>query len=248
MITKILAIVILYQFSLLTSTVQAQQYTVDTVLWSDTTIDVVDVGDQEATPKKIKAAYIPSLQAQILSFDSSLIGDFIKKIDTTVSSLSKWKTYRDMSCGIEFKYPSNYRIDTMRLIQDPCYGIALTKNRSQLKRNRSMDEIEEHSDLEIYFTNNSFPCELSANGLDVDNESDLFRGILEDPVYLKAKNYKAVYWQNQFRGYDNDGLSYAAREEAFFIMVEGQPGTAVWFDCGVDIVNLLIASTFKFIE
>jgi hypothetical protein len=227
---------------------QVQQCLFGAVQWSDTTIDVLDFGDQEASPQKIKMAYILELQAQVLSFDSIEISNFIKKIDKRVPLLSTWKTYRDMTCGVEFNYPSNYFIDTLRLPKDDCYGIALTKNRSKLKSKSSTEEIEEHSNLGIYFTNLSFFGELSQSGLEVSRESDFFRRTMAVPVYLKTRHFKALYWQNQGRDSDGEGNSWATQDEIFLIMIEGHPGTAVRFNCGIDIINLMIASTFKFIE
>jgi hypothetical protein len=247
---RILILIVLFQFSLLTLVAQVQQSIIHSVQWSDTTIDVLELGDQEASPESIKVAYIPELQAQVLSFDSSEISDFIKKINKRAPSLSTWKTYRDETCGVEFHYPQNYFVDTMRLPQDHCYGIALTKNQSKLKRNRSIDEIEEHCELGIYSTNLTFFDELSQLGLEVRKESDFFRRTMAAPVYIKANNFRALYWQSE-PGRDSDGAgnSWATEPEPMFlIMVEGQPGTAVTFNCGVDIINLIIASTFKFTE
>ena len=87
---RILILIVLFQFSSLTLVAQVQQSIIHSVQWSDTTIDVLELGDQEASPENIKVAYIPELQAQVLSSDSSEISDFIKKIDHRLPSLSTW--------------------------------------------------------------------------------------------------------------------------------------------------------------
>jgi hypothetical protein len=245
-----LILMILFQFTMSSLVAQVQKGLISHVQWSDTTIDVLEIGYKEAGPEIIKVAYIPELQAQVMSFDSSEIGEFIKKIDKQFPSLSTWKTYRDVSCGIEFNYPTNYFVDTLRLPQDRCYGIALTKNRPKLILNRSIEEIQKHSNLGIYFTNLPFFGELSQMGLEIGKESDLFKNTTATPVYIKAKNFRALYWQSE-PGRDSDGAgnSWATEPDAMFlIMAEGQSGTAVKFNCDLDIISLLIATTIKFTE
>jgi len=233
------------QALLLISTAHAQQYLLGPVLWSDTTIQVVEAGSDEPDSVNVSVAYVANLDLKVLARSRNSILDFLKSIDRIVPTSSNWNTYVDSTCNVTLQYPVNYSIKKLTQPTDPCYAIHLaTKISSELHRKKKQPV----GGLTLYSTSRRFLEELSQLGLDIQNENDLFRSTMASPVFLQSNTYKAVYWQNNRLESDGAGTMFAQSDEMFFVFIECSPGSAMTVTVDPGIIPLIIASTVKVIN
>jgi hypothetical protein len=223
----------------------AQQYQLGPVLWSDTTVQVVEFGSDEPDSVSVTVAYIPSLQLRMLARGRIVLQDFLKSIDAKVPPTSDWKTHIDSACGVIVRYPPSYSAEKLTRPTDPCYAIHLTTNRSV---NIHPTNTEPVDGLTLYSTNRSFFEELAQLGLEIQNEREFFRSTMAAPIYIHSKAFKAVYWQNDRLESDGSGTMFAQRDEMFLVFIQGLSGSAMTMTPDPGILPLLIASTVSFIN
>ena len=225
---------------------QDSSYSFGNVQWSDTTIGVIEVSSDEAEPRTISVAYIPNLNLKLIALNRSRVDEVLHSLNFPIPSITTWNMFIDSSRGVRFRYPKSLSVHALKDPFNMSFGYELRDESIPRKKNKS---IQTNNVLSILLPHNrSFLDEVSDRGLDVKRLSDLFRSDLSEAVYMKGPNHQAVSWKNVRLEFGNSGNEGAREENEFLIVIEDSSGDAATFECDLNLVSLLIASSFIFIH